>query len=140
MITMSKYRLLALPGALFLGLALPAAASAAVVPAAHEYHSGSCTGRGQYATCVAGGNENRPLKIYVNARSHPDQRITVYWSDVCGKGLGAGTRSGHFSAATPIHNHRIPHPYAEPDNCSVSADGQINKGNYIHIDITYTRW
>ena len=67
------------------------------------------------------------------------QSITVYWTVVCWKGTGAGSRSGHFSVYTP-RTHFISHPYYHPDGCTVSADAQISEGNYLHIHNQYHRW
>jgi hypothetical protein len=101
--------------------------------------AGSCTAQGQYATCVASGNASRPkgIAIYVDTGVH--QWVKVYWTVVCTKGTGAGSRSGHFSVHTPATTY-ISHPYRYPDGCSVASDAQISKGNYLHIHNEYHRW
>jgi hypothetical protein len=131
--------------ALGLPAAVTAAALTAAVPAqaSTRYNAGSCTARGQYATCVAGGNATRPSTIRVHVTTNASQWVTVYWSDVCSKGTGAGSASGHFSVydrANTTVGHNIWHPYRYPDSCSVAADAQINHGSYLHLSNTYYRW
>jgi hypothetical protein len=122
-------------------VALAGTASSASATAAPKVHyAGSCTARGQFATCVASGNAVRPATIYVHVRSsHRGQRVSVTWSDVCSKGFGAGERSGSYSART-VSTRKIKHPYRHPDSCSVAAEGQLNGASFIKVWITYTRW
>ena len=118
-------------------------AGAASAQASTTYRAGACTARGQFATCVAGGNATRPSTMYVHVHANAGQWVTVYWSDVCSKGTGAGSRSGHFRLwlkANRTMRHAIPHPYTRPSSCSVAADTQIHKGTYLHIYNTYHRW
>lgn len=125
--------------------AAPAGPSPATVPrpaaqpAARIHHAGSCTARGDFATCVASGNSTRPFRIRVHVHARPDQHVTVAWTDTCSKGLGAGSRSGSFRAVTPV-NRLIRHPYAHPDSCIISSDAQLQDGgHWIHVNNTYTR-
>lgn len=103
------------------------------------YGAGTCTALGQYATCVASGNASRPrgIAVYVDTGVH--QWVKVYWTVTCWKGTGAGSRSGHFSAFTLATTY-ISHPYRYPDGCTVAADAQITKGNYLKIHNEYHRW
>jgi len=116
------------------------ASSASAAPAAKTHHAGSCTAHGQYATCVAAGTANRPINIYVHVRSSQrGQPVYVAWTDVCSKGLGAGTRSGSYNAKT-VSTRRMGHPYKHPDSCTVSAAAQLTgAGHFIKVWITYTR-
>src|SRR5436309_1038424 len=82
----------AVPGA----VVIAALSSAAMAQASTNYHAGSCTARGQYATCVASGNAYHPSTMYVHVHTSRSQWIRVYWSLVCSKGSGAGSRSGNF--------------------------------------------
>lgn len=129
---------------------LPIAAAAAMTlgawtsaPAATTYRDGACTALGQYATCVAGGNATRPFVLDVHVQVGRSQWIRVYYDAVCGKGFGAGSKSGSFRiwvARGRTAAHNVPHPYKYPDTCSVSDDAQISTGNYLHIFNTYRRW
>ena len=85
------------------------------------------TGRGQYAVAVASGTVNHPHKLFVKVTASPNQRVYVAWNDVCSHGLSAGTKSGHFTATTPVRRS-ISHPYSLPDNCTVAASGQLRAG------------
>lgn len=116
------------------------ASSALAATAAKVHHAGSCTARGQYATCVASGTAYSPATIRVHVRSsHRGQPVYVSWTDVCTKGLGAGSRSGSYHAKT-ISNRKIRHPYKRPDSCTVSAGAQLTGGgSFIKVWITYTR-
>ncbi len=115
--------------------AVPASASTAKI-----YHAGSCKAQGDYAVCVTpGGTATGPRDIYVNVESHPDQSVLISWSMVCAKGLGAGSRSGQFTARTPVTWHLIRHPYRYPDYCVVSADAQLSNGGSLVVWLTYTR-
>jgi hypothetical protein len=115
------------------------ASSASATATAKVHHAGSCTARGQYATCVASGNANHPVTIEVHVRSsHRGQRVSVTWSDVCSKGTGVGMRNGSYTAKT-VSTRKIKHPYKRPDSCSVVAEGQLHGGSFIKVWITYTR-
>lgn len=122
---------------------IAALGGAAAAQASTTHYAGSCTARGQYATCVAGGNAYHPSTIYVHVHTNASQWIKVYWDVVCSKGTGAGSRSGHFSvwdkAGTSVR-HAISHPYSRPASCSVSSDAQLSKGSYLHVWNTYHRW
>jgi hypothetical protein len=121
--------------ALTLATAIPA--SAATV-----YQAGSCQARGDFAICVASSNMKRPSTIWVNFHGFPSQRVHVAWSMVCSKGSGAGSKQGSFNDNDGVGHWKIPHPYARPGSCSVSADAQLegSHGTKINVWLTYTRW
>jgi hypothetical protein len=121
--------------AFLLMLAAPGFASTARV-----YNAGSCSAEGQYATCVASGTAYNPATINVHV-SAPRTGLPIFvaWSDVCAKGDGAGTASGHFRTVTDS-DRTIRHPYARPDNCAVAADAQLTSdGIHIRVWITYRK-
>jgi hypothetical protein len=96
---------------------------------------GSCSAQGDFATCVASGTAIKPLTITVTVTARPNQGVYVAWDTVCSQGTGAGTSSGSFTATTPV-TRTIPHPYHQPDSCTVAADAQLNNGgNSIHVSI-----
>jgi hypothetical protein len=121
-------------------LAVPASASASpdVAHAAKVHHAGSCRAQGDFAICVAGGTAYNPTTIHVHVSASPNQKVLVSWDLVCAKGFGAGSRSGQFHARTLV-NRKISHPYAHPDNCTVSAGAQLSHGGHLHVWITYWR-
>ena len=93
------------------------------------------SGRGDYAVATAGGNVKHPKRLWVKVTSKPHERVYVSWSDTCGKGFGAGSKSGHFRATTAA-KRRIKMPYRRPDSCSVAATGQLQgKGRKITVTI-----
>jgi hypothetical protein len=121
----------------WMGLAAGTGPAGAAAPRVH--HAGSCTAQGDFATCVASGNTTFPVRIRVHVHARPNQHVLVAWETVCSKGTGAGSKSGQFHAVTPV-NHLMRHSYAHPDTCTVSADAQLQDGgNFIHVNITYTR-
>ena len=93
---------------------------------------GHCRAQGGYATCVAAGSVNHPKALFVKVGSSPSQHVTVYWSTVCTKNSGAGSKSGHFSATTPVLR-KIRMAYTAPDSCTVSADAQLSKKGSIWV-------
>lgn len=93
------------------------------------------TARGDYAIATAGGNVNHPKRLWVKVTSRPHERVFVSWSDTCGKGFGAGSKSGHFRATTPVGRHRLKMPYRRPDSCSVAASAQL-QGTGRRIQVT----
>jgi hypothetical protein len=107
---------------------------------ARIYRFGHCSAQGDFATCVTnGGSINHPSKIWVNVSATPRQKVDdISWDAVCSKGLGDGSSSGQFSATTPVH-HLIHHPYRDPDNCIVTADGQLSGGGHLHIWLSATK-
>jgi hypothetical protein len=121
--------------ALLLATAIPA--SAATV-----YQAGSCQGKGDYATCVASGNMTRPSSIWVNLHAFPSQKVDIDWDVVCSEGSGAGSKHGSFTDNNGIGSWKIPHPYTDPDSCSVAAEGQLegSDGTKLNVWLTYTRW
>jgi hypothetical protein len=113
-------------------LALPVSA------ATKTYHAGSCRASGDFATCVTSGTAKLPVSIRVHVSASRKQQVLVSWDMVCSKGLGAGAKSGQFTAVTPV-NRLMHHPYAHPDSCIVSADAQLSSGGSLHVWVTYRR-
>jgi hypothetical protein len=128
-------------GAAGLGLAGLALAVISALPAVAAPAStrtiGTCSARGDYATCVASGTAHYPRTrtLTVTATASPRQNVSVYWDTVCSQGSGAGSSSGSFKARTPV-TRTISHPYHRPNQCIVSADAQLQAGgNSIHVSL-----
>jgi hypothetical protein len=99
----------------------------------------SCSAQGGYAICTAGGSVNHPSSIWLHVRAQPEQRVTGAWDVQCSKGMGVGDKSGSFTGkASPTYTRRLPMNYKHPDQCIVSADGQLTNGNgnSIHLWLT----
>jgi len=101
----------------------------------HQF--GSCRAQGDFATCVASGTAHHPVTIRVHVSASPSQQVDVAWDMTCSKGLGAGGKSGQFTAGTPV-NRVLHHPYKHPDMCIVSADAQLSGSGHLHVWLTYT--
>jgi hypothetical protein len=112
-----------------------AAAPASASVAGHVHRVASCTARGDYAVCTAGGTINNPRSIHIHVWASPSQSVSGSWTITCGKGLGAGSRSGNFNGTTTLRRY-TPMPYRRPDTCSVAATAQLNRGGKIHVWIT----
>jgi hypothetical protein len=121
-------------------LAFSAPAGAATHHGPRIYTFGRCSAQGDFATCVTnGGSINHPAKIWIHVTATPRQKVDdISWDALCSKGLGDGSSSGQFSATTPV-NHLIHHPYRDPDNCIVSADGQLSGSGHLHITLIATK-
>jgi len=136
---MNIFRKIAVSAAIPAAVVLVAFAGTTAAQASTWYGAGSCTARGQYATCVASGDAYHPSGIYVHVKTGVRQWITVYWDVVCTKGTGAGSDSGHFRVYAPA-THKIRHPYRHPHDCTVASDAQISRGRYLHLHNKYHRW
>jgi hypothetical protein len=100
---------------------------------------GSCSAQGDYATCAAGGTATKPVTLTVSVTSSPDQDVYVAWTDVCSQGTGSGSKSGSFTAETPV-TRTVSHPYSQPDSCILSAAAQLQAdGNSINVSLSYSQ-
>ena len=106
--------------------------TASAAPDNYVHRVASCRARGDFAICVAGGNVNRPLALYVYVSATPGQHVSGAWTVVCSKGLGAGSKSGSFSGRTTLRRY-IRMPYRRPDSCTVSADAQLSHSGRLHV-------
>ena len=118
--------LVALAVAVALGTSTPAHASIKRI--------GKCSARGNYATCVASGSVNHPHALFVKVASRPRQRVAVYWSTVCSRGYGAGSKSGSFKARTPVRR-QVKMAYAAPDDCTMSASAQLTHKGGLRVKL-----
>jgi hypothetical protein len=64
--------------------------------------------------------------------------VQVFWNDVCGEGTGAGSKSGQFTAGTPVRR-LIRHPYSHPSSCAVAASASLADGGHLKVWISYRR-
>ncbi|HUZ38131.1 MAG TPA: hypothetical protein VMV17_17555 [Streptosporangiaceae bacterium] len=119
-------------------LTMLAAPALATTHPATSHQFGSCRAQGDFATCDASGTAHHPLTIRVHVSASPSQSVLVSWDMTCGKGSGAGGKSGQFTATTPV-NRVIHHPYRHPDVCYVAAGAQLNGSGHLHVWLTYTR-
>ena len=101
--------------------------------AAVTHHAGSCRISGDFATCVASGNATGGIKnIYAHVSASPNQSVDVSWSMVCVKGSGAASKSGSFTATTPIRRY-LKMPFFRPRSCSVATSAQLSGSGSLHV-------
>jgi hypothetical protein len=106
--------------------AAPAVASARVI--------GSEKASGDYAVAVASGNASHPHSLWVKVTATPRQRVSVSWFVVCSKGFGSGSKSGDFKARTTA-THKLRMPTRSPDDCTVSASAQLDRGGRLRVTL-----
>src|SRR5262249_13168660 len=117
-----------------LAVAVPASASQATA-SNKTIRLGSCRSSGQFATCLASGGVNHPIRIKVHVQASPNQRFDGDWSMVCTKGSRAGSTSGTVSGLTPrVKELRM--PFTNPDHCDVSAIASLRNGGSIFVYLT----
>jgi hypothetical protein len=87
---------------------------------------------GDFAIALAGGKANHPQRLAVRVRTKPAQRVSVSWTMVCSKGLGAGSKSGQFKAAAPLLR-ALKMPMRHPDDCIVSASAQLDRSGSVRV-------
>ena len=109
------------------------------------YGAGSCSARGQYATCVASGNASHPSGIYVHVNTGVNQRITVLWSVVCWKGTGAGPHlrprtSGAYIASRPHTFVMTVGPGRKITHMHWSSWGRSNAWGHGTLYVGGARW
>jgi hypothetical protein len=111
-----------------------AVALAAVTPALAGLGKriGRGSARGDYAVASAGATANDPSRLYMKVTARPRQRITASWSMTCGKGFGAGSKSGDFAGRTP-EVRRMRMPMRNPDTCYIGSSAQLNDSGRIVI-------
>lgn len=108
---------------------IPSTAAARVI--------GSESASGDYATAVASGNANTPSRLYARIKTSPRQHATGNYSVVCSRGGAAGSKSGKL-AGTGTFRRRLKMPMRNPDSCSVSALGSLDKGGHIKVVLIAT--
>ena len=128
----------AVAAAVMLGGGIASASTATATGSSTVHQAGTCRARGDFASCITSGNATAPISIHVHVHANPRQSVFVDWETICSLGSGAGSRSGQFTATTPIR-HIMRMAYSRPDSCTVSAGGflQGNHGNWIRVNITY---
>jgi hypothetical protein len=93
---------------------------------------------GDYAVALASGTARRPRRLYVRVSAEPSQEVDGAWSMVCSRGFGAGSKSGSFSARTPVRR-TLRKPMNRPDDCTVSASAQLSRSGRVRVTLLYSR-
>lgn len=83
---------------------------------------------------LASGSATNPSSLYVKVSATPRQNVSVYWSMVCSKGFGAGSKDGDFTARTTV-KRKMRMPMRNPDDCTVSASGQLDGSGRIKVQL-----
>jgi len=78
------------------------------------------------------------VNIYAHVSASPNQSVDVSWSMVCVKGSGAASKSGSFTATTPIRRY-LKMPFFRPRSCSVATSAQLSGSGSLHVWNTYHR-
>jgi hypothetical protein len=108
-------------------LAVPAAAYA-------SHKIGSKSGEGDFAIAIASGQANHPSRLSVKITSKPAQHVTGNWTVICSKGTSAGSKSGEL-AGTGTFTRRLKMNTRNPDSCTVSAAGSLDRGGKIRVTL-----
>jgi hypothetical protein len=87
---------------------------------------------GDFAVALASGRANKPTALYLRVLARPNQRVDANWTMVCSKGLGAGSKSGRFSAVTP-ETRRLRMPMTRPSSCIVSGGAQLRRSGRVTV-------
>jgi hypothetical protein len=90
------------------------------------------TSAGDYATAVASGNATSPKRMWVRVEASPEQGVDVFWSMVCSRGFGAGSKDGEFSGQTPLQR-AVGFPMQDPDDCTLSASAQLSGSGRLEV-------
>ena len=89
-------------------------------PQADASVPGSCGASGVHAACATSSAFIGPQAIAVNVTSARDQGAAITWTMSCVQGSTQKKASGSLDAQGP-YVHTIPHPFQDPDYCSVVA-------------------
>jgi hypothetical protein len=115
-------------------LVLGAAVTSTATAAAGTF--GTCSASGTLATCAASGAPDNPLTITAAVTSSPHQSASIGWSVSCLQGTTQQKSSGSLTAKTP-YSYRIPHPYYQPNECSVVVTAALANGSgSIHLSLS----
>jgi hypothetical protein len=87
---------------------------------------------GDFAIALASGRATRPTALYMRILARPNQGVSAHWTVVCSKGLGAGSKSGSFSAPTPV-TRRLRMPMSRPSRCFVSGSAQLRRSGRVTV-------
>jgi hypothetical protein len=87
---------------------------------------------GDFAIALAGGRAKKPTALYMRVLARPNQRVDANWTMVCGKGFGAGSKSGRFAYRTPV-TRRLRMPMTRPDDCTVSGSAQLKRSGRVTV-------
>jgi hypothetical protein len=132
--TVKRVAMMTLSSAAMAGGAWLAGATAASASASAP-SSNSCSAQGSYAVCDADATFSHPVTLTVTVSASPDQQVSVYWTDTCDYGSGAGSNSGSFTATTPV-SRTITHPYSQPDSCIVAASAQLSGAGDLTVSLS----
>ncbi len=98
---------------------------------------GQKSASGDFAIAIASGTAKHPKGVYVAVFATPKQKVSVNWTLICSKGLGAGSKSGdHETSSNAKRKMRL--PMGSPDSCTVSAGGSLARGGKIRV-VLYQR-
>jgi hypothetical protein len=108
---------------------------------------GHASAAGDYATATAGGTVKRPVSLSAVVKTRRHQAVDVSWSMTCGRGFGAGSKSGSFKRSTTsiawgwsgyLAMKQLRMPMTSPDDCTAAATAQIGGSDRLNVWIIAT--
>lgn len=87
---------------------------------------------GDFAIASADGSIDDPTNLRVKVTATPPQKASVTYTVTCTKGTGVGSEDDQFEATTPI-KRTLKLPQADPDDCIVAANAQLDEGGKVNI-------
>lgn len=88
---------------------------------------GQQSASGEAAIAQTEGTIRNPEIIRVRVKTVPPLKASVTYTLICATGGSAGSKSGQFTASSPI-DRKINIPNGRPDSCDVSANAQLEAG------------
>jgi hypothetical protein len=102
------------------------------------YYAGSCRSSGEFAACSDSAEVNDPVSFHVHVTAKPNQSVLVIWADTCTVGTSVASKSGQFTATTPI-DRKVAHPFRHPDSCAIAVTAGLSNSGSIHTWNTYEK-
>ena len=95
----------------------------------------TCTATGNNTNCATAGTVSRPVTLTVTVTTNPVQSVIVAWNDTCSQGGSTVSKSGTFTATTPV-TRVIPHAFTQPDSCIVAAASGVEGFGTVHVTLS----
>lgn len=130
---MPKLSRLIMTGLLAAGAIAGTAATAEAAATAGGF--ATCTATGNNTNCATAGSVSRPVTLTVTVTTNPVQSVIVAWNDSCSQGGSTVSKSGTFTATTPV-TRVIPHAFTQPDTCIVAAASGVTGQGTVRVTLS----